>query len=159
MCISKRIKIWITKNKSNHPSGSVAGLKYCKETILLARYADARTRCYMYITRLMNEIKMIWEYPDEMLITMCNECHSLEHNMDNLITKLLHMIKTRGVTNHEIITLLDFIDTKLFNGESDAILKITGEYGIPEITNYPYVKQLENRRNLIKNGTAKQNRS
>lgn len=103
--------------------------------------------------------KMIWEYPDEMLITMCNECHSLEHNMDNLITKLLHMIKTRGVTNHEIITLLDFIDTKLFNGESDAILKITGEYGIPEITNYPYVKQLENRRNLIKNGTAKQNRS
>lgn len=103
--------------------------------------------------------KMIWEYPDEMLITMCNECHSLEHNMDNLITKLLHMIKTRGVTNHEIITLLDFIDTKLFNGESDAILKITGEYGIQEITNYPYVKQLENRRNLIKNGTAKQNRS
>jgi len=103
--------------------------------------------------------KMIWEYPDEMLITMCNECHSLEHNMDNLITKLLYMIKTRGVTNHEIITLLDFIDTKLFNGESDAILKITGKYGIPEITNYPYVKQLENRRNLIKNGTAKQNRS
>lgn len=96
--------------------------------------------------------KMIWEYPDEMLITLCEDCHEYEHALNECIEDYLCSIKERGVTNHEIHALLQYIDIQLFKGNHDVIKDLVGEGWEPE-NDYPYIKLLAERRKGISNGT------
>lgn len=96
--------------------------------------------------------KMIWEYPNEMLITLCEDCHEYEHIQEDSITDCLWDIKRRGATNHEIHALLQYIDIELFNGNHDIIKDIVGDGWEPE-NEYPYIKLLAERRKGIYNGT------
>lgn len=50
---------------------------------------------------------MIWEYPDKMLITMCEDCHKKEHELRCENIKTLDEFRKLGVTNHEISLLLN----------------------------------------------------
>lgn len=89
--------------------------------------------------------KMIWEYPDRMLITMCEECHEYEHMCDDAINEELWHLKSRGVTNKEIRDLLQFIDCRIFRGDQNIIENIIGENYDPGI-DIPYIRLLAQRR-------------
>ena len=102
--------------------------------------------------------KMIWDYPDEMLLTLCEECHEYEHALNDSIDDILWSIKKRGVTNHEIYALLEVMDYKLHKGEHDFIRNIIGDTFLPEIER-PYIKLLSERRKSIYNGTSNKGRT
>lgn len=102
--------------------------------------------------------KMIWEYPDEMLITLCEDCHEHEHMLENVIPDSIWRLKRRGVTNHELHALIEFADYNSYRGNNDFFRNIIGDSSLPEIDN-PYIKLLSDRRKSISNGTTKQNRS
>lgn len=38
----------------------------------------------------------LWEYPDDMLITLCHNCHSKEQERDKLETHLANTLKMKG---------------------------------------------------------------
>lgn len=102
--------------------------------------------------------KMIWEYPDEMLITVCEDCHEYEHSINDSIEDELWSIRKRGVTNHEIYALLQYLDINLFQGKHDVIRNIMGDCW--EIDNEsPYIKKLAERRKNITDGTHKDNKT
>ena len=96
--------------------------------------------------------KLIWEYPDDTLITLCESCHEYEHMKDVSINELLCSIKKRGVSNHEIHAFLLYIYTNLSKGNHDVIRDIIGDYWEPE-NDSPYIKLLAERRKEISNGT------
>lgn len=74
-----------------------------------------------------HEGKMIWDYADWELITLCEECHMQEHNMMDCIIEQIESIKRRGVTMHEIKSLLDTIDISLYLGNDEIIHSIAGD--------------------------------
>lgn len=62
-----------------------------------------------------------WDYPDNLLITLCDECHTAEHLCkDEWIPNTIKIINTSGFTYMEIFAVLQyvFIDSIL---ESDTI--------------------------------------
>lgn len=92
----------------------------------------------------------IWEYKDNQLITLCEECHEYEHMMEESINEKLWYIKKRGVLNHEISALLDIIDVNMHFGNQNVIKDIVGNGYLPEIER-EYIKLLAERRSLIDN--------
>lgn len=48
-----------------------------------------------------------WEYPHEFLITLCNECHSLEEKFK---IKLQELIKELAISGHSFITLFGVLE-------------------------------------------------
>ena len=49
-----------------------------------------------------------WDYPEENLITLCEECHSLEHDeMFDLIKARIQILKECGILLTDIADLLD----------------------------------------------------
>ncbi len=92
----------------------------------------------------------IWEYDDNQLITLCEECHEYEHVLDNTITDALWNMKRRGVLNHEIAALLETVDIDIFKGNHNVIKDIVGNVFLPEIDR-EYIRLLAERRLLIKN--------
>ena len=49
--------------------------------------------------------KMIWEYPDECYLTLCNECHGLEHEEIKIFNMLDLFPETQGTLLKEIICI------------------------------------------------------
>ncbi len=37
-----------------------------------------------------------WEYPDDMLVTLCEDCHEKEHDREKLETNLAQALKSKG---------------------------------------------------------------
>lgn len=62
--------------------------------------------------------KEIWDYNDFQLITLCDECHKEEHELDfsNIsIVNAIKKAKEEGITNHELKwLLLGFTDLNEF---------------------------------------------
>jgi len=61
--------------------------------------------------------KMPWEYPDEIFITLCDECHDMEHTAKNLINSMDLEAKFRrfGVPSfvlYSVILSLEVIKNK-----------------------------------------------
>lgn len=90
--------------------------------------------------------KMIWEYPDRMLITMCEDCHKEEHRLGFENVNTLNELRKQGITNHEISLLLcSTLDIALtgfqfqFEHLSDFLLSISD-------TGYNYLPYLAQRR-------------
>ena len=102
--------------------------------------------------------KMIWDYPDEMLITLCEDCHEYEHALNDSIEDELWSIRKRGVTNHELFALLQVIDIDLFSNRHDAIRNLTGDCWDPGYDT-PYIKILAERRKEISNGANKNDKT
>lgn len=102
--------------------------------------------------------KMIWEYPDNMLITMCEDCHKKEHQLRYENIKVLEDFRKLGVTNHEISLLLNssleaFMAGYHFQLDSltDFLLSIS-DSGYNYI--YPLAKRRENCLNPNKDTAA-----
>lgn len=54
-----------------------------------------------------NKDKMYWEYPDDLLITLCEECHSTEHLCQTDFLKMeIENFKDMGFTYIEICGML-----------------------------------------------------
>lgn len=106
--------------------------------------------------------KKIWEYGDDQLITLCEDCHEYEHAIDDSISDLLWNIKRKGVLNHEILSLLQTVDIGLSMGNQNAIKDIAGDGFMPDIDR-EYIKLLAERRFIIRkdqeNGKTNKTRS
>lgn len=54
------------------------------------------------------EGRHIWEYPDETLVTLCEDCHAKEHNFDNkMIIEAIENARKVGVMGLEIVKAID----------------------------------------------------
>lgn len=54
------------------------------------------------------EGRHIWEYPDETLVTLCEDCHAKEHSFDNkMIIEAIDNARKVGVMGLEIIKAID----------------------------------------------------
>lgn len=91
----------------------------------------------------------IWEYDDNQLITLCEDCHEYEHMIDASIEEHLWYIKKKGVLNHELLALLETLDINLNNGNHYFIRDIVGNDFLPEIGR-EYIRLLAERRLSIK---------
>lgn len=71
----------------------------------------------------------IWEYPDNTLITLCEDCHRMEHEMrlenDYSVTNLIHDLTYSGFTYFELVSILYKIAYESFvNGDQHIISKL-----------------------------------
>ena len=92
--------------------------------------------------------KMIWEYEDWELITLCESCHQIEHSMFDVIIEKINHIRRQGVSSLEINALLDSVDISLYNEKDNIIRDIAGDNdGSFE---FDTIKNLAQRRILLK---------
>ena len=73
----------------------------------------------------------IWDYPDHTLITLCEDCHRMEHEMsyenDHSVTNLIHDLTYSGFTNFELVSILYKIAHESFvNGNQYIIRNLLG---------------------------------
>ena len=86
----------------------------------------------------------IWDYPDSLLITLCEDCHRMEHEMrsenDYSVTNIIHDLRCSGFTNFEIASMLYKIAHENFvNGNQFIISNLLGRNKkIPLEGNYNY---------------------
>jgi len=51
--------------------------------------------------------KKAWEYPYSALVTLCDECHKEEHDMEEVVREdLFKAFKKAGFTNHSLIHII-----------------------------------------------------
>ena len=89
--------------------------------------------------------KMIWEYPDKLLITLCEECHEHEHIYEETLKDSIWYLRLRGVTYKEILDLLQYMDYQMCKGNQHVVEDVIGENNTPEI-DIPYIRLLAQRR-------------
>lgn len=53
--------------------------------------------------------KFPWEYPDELLITLCEGCHEWEEEQKYIITDFTKVLINEGYTASELVTLLNLL--------------------------------------------------
>lgn len=109
----------------------------------------------------------IWDYPDKTLITLCEDCHRIEHEMrsenDNSITSLIHDLSISGFTNFEIVSILykiahesfvndnQFVISNLLNRKKEIPLEGCHDYDTLLFSNTNSVlRKLAERRSSIK---------
>jgi len=73
---------------------------------------------------------MPWNYPGELLIVLCRDCHEKETNHSKMLDSLVKYMKYKGLLSHEIIEKLmshildsDFIDFHKFIEKIKSNLK------------------------------------
>ena len=50
-----------------------------------------------------------WDYPDELLITLCNNCHATEESSKGIITDLPRVLLSDGYLSVQLVQLLEFL--------------------------------------------------
>jgi 5-methylcytosine-specific restriction endonuclease McrA len=50
-----------------------------------------------------------WEYPNELLITLCKECHESEEESKDIINDMAKVLLSHGYLNHELQTLVELL--------------------------------------------------
>lgn len=68
----------------------------------------------------------IWDYPDNTLITLCEDCHRMEHEMqsenDYSVTNLINDLLISGFTNFELVSILYKIAHESFVKNNQLII-------------------------------------
>nr|DAI47217.1 MAG TPA: NinG recombination protein [Caudoviricetes sp.] len=68
----------------------------------------------------------IWDYPDNTLITLCEDCHRMEHKMqsenDYSVTNLINDLLISGFTNFELVSILYKIAHESFVNNNQLII-------------------------------------
>lgn len=67
--------------------------------------------------------KKPWEYHDQLLITLCEECHQFEEETKGIINDMPKVLLNHGYLNHQLYTLTEWL------------LRLpAGDYGLSYIT-------------------------
>ena len=80
-----------------------------------------------------------WDYPDNALITLCEECHNAEHESYKRITEWVDCLRKDGVMMLEIESLFIHVDLSLSALRNNEV--ITTMLGIEEIEENDEQKQ------------------
>lgn len=91
--------------------------------------------------------RSIWEYPDEMLITLCEDCHEIEHKLGLAISDLIKQLNEDGITATELSCMIMKIHDKITTDDPYLIRSIIGNRGINGCFD-----NLSKRREVIMNG-------
>lgn len=65
----------------------------------------------------------IWEYEDNQLVTLCEDCHSEEHTLSNFVDNFISDLKYQGLTNFEIESYLGHHTSAAGGMEVDSMIK------------------------------------
>jgi hypothetical protein len=68
----------------------------------------------------------IWEYPDDMLISLCSACHGKEQERTDAETMLINAMKMKGFMLGDILSLACKLDTD--DTFTNSFLKILRNY-------------------------------
>jgi len=61
-----------------------------------------------------------WDYPDELLVTLCEYCHKIEEEKKDLTKDFTKVLLSRGYFNHTLDVLLEAI--LMLNDPTNAII-------------------------------------
>lgn len=98
--------------------------------------------------------KMIWEYPNHQLITLCEECHEYEHYYSGTVYEIIGNLRMHGISNKEIHDLLHHVFCQIAKGNQRIIQEIVGKNFDPE-ADIPYIELLAQRREDCLNNQEK----
>jgi hypothetical protein len=90
--------------------------------------------------------RSIWEYPDEMLVTLCEDCHEIEHKFGMAIPDLIKQLNEDGITATELSCMIMKIHDNITD-DPYLIRSIIGNRGINGCFD-----NLSKRREVIMNG-------
>lgn len=76
--------------------------------------------------------RMIWDYEDKALVTLCENCHKEEHDPKGVIDSL-DAIRRYGFTNYEIMALIDYVISSEIRHDFNTVCKLVKKYREPEI--------------------------
>lgn len=65
----------------------------------------------------------IWEYEDNQLVTLCEDCHAEEHALSNFVSNFIFDLKYQGLTNFEIEAYLGYHTSVAGGMEVDSMIK------------------------------------
>lgn len=94
-----------------------------------------------------------WDYPNHLLATLCDSCHSFKHDHDDLDTDLIKILKCSGFFNSDISVLCTFFHCLKIKYPphvfTAALYKtLTSEKGMDDFMgNYFKVIAIENKKN------------
>lgn len=92
--------------------------------------------------------RYIWDYKDDEIITLCEDCHNNEHNIDGVtydINEMIEVIRDYGFTNTEIRSVLL---TLMYHG--DLLLQAIANSGFLDKYESNELLRLLNRREQIR---------
>lgn len=98
--------------------------------------------------------RSIWEYPDKMLITLCEDCHEIEHKLNTFIPDWIKQLKEDGITATELMCMFMKIHEKMTTDNPYLIRNIIDNSGINDCFD-----NLSKRRETIMNGKNKDNKA
>lgn len=88
--------------------------------------------------------KNLWDYNDHELITLCEDCHKIEHN--TIINELIESLHTLGVSNLELEMLLADIKLQIESKHDDIFSKNCKVKNVNIFGNLDTLENLSNRR-------------
>lgn len=102
-----------------------------------------------------------WEYDNDLLITLCEDCHADDKKNLDSIKFYLDSLRKHGITNYELSQLLEIVDINIQGMHNENfILKmvggIGGTYSDEDVDGDPYnwpfpcLRRLAERRSQIK---------
>jgi uncharacterized protein YpiB (UPF0302 family) len=92
--------------------------------------------------------KLIHEYDDKCLITLCETCHKNEHEwQQETLKSFLSSLMEKNITMFEIVALIERVDVALYMGHKNYFTEIVGDGCGCHSENE--IKNLEDRRNGI----------
>jgi hypothetical protein len=59
-----------------------------------------------------------WDYQNSSLATLCESCHVFEHDHDSIKEDLIKMLKSKGFTNDNLLSIME--GTFLFNRDTTS---------------------------------------
>lgn len=128
-----------------HPSWQRRRLEILSRDNFTCQICGSRDRA-LHVHHLVYEKgRMIWDYPDSRLITLCEECHECEHADNDALYEALRHLRSLGVTNKELVDLLRFVEFRISKGDQRIFENILGDNYDPGI-DVPYIKILARRR-------------
>lgn len=84
-----------------------------------------------------------WDYPDNLLITLCEECHKEDKKNRDSINTYIENMRNYGLTNYEISRLLEMVEIQIIGmHHDDCIFRMCGgsyeEFESNETESDPY---------------------
>lgn len=67
--------------------------------------------------------RSIWEYEDNQLVTLCEDCHVKEHALSDFVSNIITDLKYQGLTNFEIEIYLGRYTDAVGGMQVDSVIK------------------------------------
>jgi hypothetical protein len=93
------------KEQYKHPKWQKKRLEILeRDEYMCIRCCDNESTLHVH-HKYYDSDKLMWDYPDSCYLTLCNECHWLEHEAIKIFNALDHFPETPGTIHEKLIGL------------------------------------------------------